>query len=124
MSLCYSAHFLMDELTADQKTYIYNMVKAECNYELGRSIPTGYAGDTKAEENGWEADILACALGLYPNDALASQWFDRLRETDLPGVRMDILSMGMSDDCIVAAEEGATMVRLGRALFGARPAKT
>ena len=79
MSLCYSAHFLMDELTADQKTYIYNMVKAECNYELGRSIPTGYAGDTKAEENGWEADILACALGLYPNDALASQWFDRLR---------------------------------------------
>ena len=51
------------------------------------------------------------------------QWFDRLRETDLPGVRMDILSMGMSDDCIVAAEEGATMVRLGRALFGARPAK-
>jgi len=79
MSLCYSAHFLKDELSADQKTYIYNMVKAECNYELGRSIPTGYAGDTKAEENGWEADILACALGLYPNDALASQWFDRLR---------------------------------------------
>ena len=80
MSLCYSAHFLMDELTADQKTYIYNMVKAECNYELNRSIPTGYAGDTKAEENGWEADILACALGLYPNDALASKWFDRLRD--------------------------------------------
>ena len=79
MSLCYSAHFLKDELTNDQRTYIYNMVKAECNYELGRSIPTGYAGDTKAEENGWEADILACALGLYPNDALASQWFDRLR---------------------------------------------
>ena len=51
------------------------------------------------------------------------RWFDRLREMDLPGVRMDILSMGMSDDCIVAAEEGATMVRLGRALFGARPAK-
>ena len=28
--------------------------------------------------------------------------------------------MGMSGDCIVAAQEGATMVRLGRALFGAR----
>ena len=64
MSLCYAAHFLMDELTDAQRTYIYNMVKAECNYELGRGIPTGYAGDTKAEENGWEADILACALGL------------------------------------------------------------
>ena len=80
MSLCYAAHFLQNELTEAQRTYIYNMVKAECAYELARSIPTGYAGDTKAEENGWEADILACALGLYPDDALAARWFDRLRD--------------------------------------------
>lgn len=52
------------------------------------------------------------------------QWFERLRDADLPGVDMHVLSMGMSDDCIVAAEEGATMVRLGRALFGARAAQT
>jgi pyridoxal phosphate enzyme (YggS family) len=32
------------------------------------------------------------------------------------------LSMGMSNDYEVAVEEGATMVRLGTALFGARPA--
>jgi len=31
------------------------------------------------------------------------------------------LSMGMSDDFEVAVEEGATLVRVGRALFGARP---
>jgi pyridoxal phosphate enzyme (YggS family) len=31
------------------------------------------------------------------------------------------LSMGMSDDFAVAIEEGATLVRLGRAVFGARP---
>ncbi len=31
------------------------------------------------------------------------------------------LSMGMSDDFEVAVEEGATIVRLGRAIFGARP---
>ncbi|MBQ9285328.1 MAG: hypothetical protein IJ209_03455 [Bacteroidaceae bacterium] len=80
MSLCYASHFLKDELTDAQRSYIYNMVKAECNYELGRSIPTGYAGDTKAEENGWEADVLACALGLYPDDAQAARWFDRLRD--------------------------------------------
>ena len=47
-------------------------------------------------------------------------WFERLRDMDIPGVAMNTLSMGMSDDCVVAAEEGATMVRLGRALFGAR----
>jgi uncharacterized pyridoxal phosphate-containing UPF0001 family protein len=29
--------------------------------------------------------------------------------------------MGMTDDFEVAVEEGATMVRVGRALFGARP---
>ena len=47
-------------------------------------------------------------------------WFERLRDLDLPGVGMETLSMGMSDDALVAASEGATMVRLGRALFGAR----
>ena len=52
------------------------------------------------------------------------EWFDRLRDMDLPGVQMRTLSMGMSDDAVVAAQEGATMVRLGRALFGARPKKT
>ena len=51
-------------------------------------------------------------------------WFDRLKDMDIPGVDMEVLSMGMSDDCVVAAEEGATMVRLGRALFGARAAAT
>ena len=48
------------------------------------------------------------------------EWFDRLRDMDIPNVWMNTLSMGMSDDCLVACQEGATMVRLGRALFGAR----
>lgn len=34
----------------------------------------------------------------------------------------DDLSMGMTDDYPVAVEEGATVVRIGRAIFGARPA--
>ena len=80
MSVAYSAFFQWDKLSDAQKSYIYKLLKAECNYELYRSIPTGFAGDTKAEENGWEADILAATLGLFPNDALAPQWFQRLRE--------------------------------------------
>ena len=36
------------------------------------------------------------------------------------GRPLPILSMGMTDDYRVAVEEGATMLRLGRALFGAR----
>jgi len=80
MSVAYSAFFQWGKLSEAQKGYIYNLLKAECNYELERSIPTGYAGDTKAEENGWEADVLAATLGLFPNDPLAPQWFERLRE--------------------------------------------
>lgn len=34
-----------------------------------------------------------------------------------PGVEMQTLSMGMSDDYEIAVEEGANMVRIGRALF-------
>jgi len=50
-------------------------------------------------------------------------WFDRIRDMNMENITMDVLSMGMSSDCIVAAEEGATMVRLGRSIFGARPKK-
>ena len=38
----------------------------------------------------------------------------------IPGVMMDELSMGMSNDYAVAVEEGATLVRVGSAIFGAR----
>jgi PLP dependent protein len=46
-------------------------------------------------------------------------WFAALRE--LGGVLgVDQLSMGMTDDYETAVEEGATIVRIGRAIFGAR----
>jgi uncharacterized pyridoxal phosphate-containing UPF0001 family protein len=38
----------------------------------------------------------------------------------IPAVTMDELSMGMSNDYPVAVEEGATLVRVGSAIFGAR----
>lgn len=47
-------------------------------------------------------------------------WFDRLKEEAISGIAMNELSMGMSHDCLVAAQEGSTMVRLGSALFGKR----
>jgi pyridoxal phosphate enzyme (YggS family) len=45
---------------------------------------------------------------------------DAVEEAVIPGVSMDHLSMGMTNDYEVAIEEGATMVRVGRAIFGAR----
>lgn len=45
---------------------------------------------------------------------------DRLRDCAPAGVSLDELSMGMSGDFEIAIEEGATVVRVGQAIFGAR----
>lgn len=45
---------------------------------------------------------------------------DMVVDADIPGLEMRELSMGMTDDFEVAVEEGATIVRIGRALFGER----
>ena len=64
----------------------------------------------------------------YAEDPEKSRpWFRRLRElrdaatTRHSQLTLDQLSMGMSGDFEVAIEEGATIVRVGRALFGERP---
>ena len=46
--------------------------------------------------------------------------FVDIREKNIDNVSMDILSMGMTNDYEVAIEEGATMVRVGTGIFGAR----
>ena len=45
---------------------------------------------------------------------------DQIQKTPFPNVSMDELSMGMTGDFEVAIEEGATMVRVGTAIFGER----
>lgn len=45
---------------------------------------------------------------------------DKIVAEDIKGVEMRELSMGMSGDYRVAVEEGATIVRIGTAIFGAR----
>ena len=64
---------------------------------------------------------------LTENPEEARPWFvrlrgvrDRLRDAGVPGEQLRELSMGMSHDFEVAIEEGATMVRVGTAIFGER----
>lgn len=64
----------------------------------------------------------------FPTDPEDSRpWFRRLRDlrdrlvsSGLPADRLRELSMGMSHDFEVAIEEGATIVRVGTAIFGRR----
>jgi hypothetical protein len=46
---------------------------------------------------------------------------DKIRQQHWPNLSMQHLSMGMSDDYQLAIQAGATMVRLGRIIFGDRP---
>jgi len=88
-----------------------------------------------------EIEALASAISAFPNITLRGlmaipapnqsielqhaqfarikQCFDTL---NAKGFNLDTLSIGMSDDYIVAIQEGATIVRIGSKLFGARQA--
>ena len=56
-----------------------------------------------------------------PSLAALRETADRVREDRIDGVEMAELSMGMSGDLEVAIAEGATIVRVGSAVFGDRP---
>jgi pyridoxal phosphate enzyme (YggS family) len=83
-----------------------------------------------AAANGCTAARLTGLMLLPPlaeNPEDARPWFtrlrgvrDRLRDSGIPAERLRELSMGMSHDFQVAIEEGATMVRVGTAIFGER----
>jgi len=51
--------------------------------------------------------------------ALLRELRDRLEEKF--GIRLPVLSMGMTEDWTWAVLEGSTLIRIGRAIFGARP---
>jgi pyridoxal phosphate enzyme (YggS family) len=110
----------------------------ECNVS-GETAKTGFAAHDPPR---WE-DLLADAgniralpgvrvqglMTLAPIVAApeaARPYFQRLRElrdyfrAHLPGSDWRVLSMGMTDDFEAAIVEGATIVRIGRAIFGER----
>jgi PLP dependent protein len=61
------------------------------------------------------------AEAMRPTFARLRQLRDRIRLEQPDGPRLEELSMGMSDDYEIAIQEGATIVRVGSAIFGARP---
>lgn len=68
---------------------------------------------------------LMCIPPEETDPARQRAWFAQLRalrdEVNAGGLNLDTLSMGMSADFQAAIAEGSTIVRLGTALFGARP---
>ena len=59
-------------------------------------------------------------MQLRPYFTRMRKLFDALREENIAGTSIEELSMGMSGDYLLAAQEGATHVRIGSAIFGSR----
>jgi PLP dependent protein len=68
---------------------------------------------------------LMCLPPEEDDPARQRHWFGKMREAleqlNAAGLGLDTLSMGMSSDLEAAIQEGATIVRVGTALFGPRP---
>jgi len=108
---------------------------------LNVCLQVNVAGElTKGGAAPQELPALAAAVAALPRLALRGlmcippeeseparqrAWFARVRalkeQLNASGCRLDTLSMGMSGDFAAAILEGATIVRVGTALFGARP---
>jgi PLP dependent protein len=101
----------------------------------GEPRKTGFAQDAVREAMPellqTQGIALTGLMGIAPVDAsgdLARPYFARLRELrdslkqEAPGVELGDLSMGMTNDFEAAIAEGSTIVRIGRAIFGERPA--
>jgi len=85
-------------------------------------LPPDQARDAAAEIAAIEGVDLRGLMGIAPHGVDPRPHFRDLRRLfeALPEANRRILSMGMSGDFEAAIEEGATMVRVGTAIFGAR----
>ncbi|MBP3285376.1 MAG: hypothetical protein J6M15_00330 [Prevotella sp.] len=87
LSMAFAEKFLATDSEDSQS--IQKVVESEADYQLSRPVPHGFKGDTKAEENGWEANVLAVAWSKYPAHPHAGQWREAMIRYGLNGYTVD-----------------------------------
>lgn len=92
--------------------------------ETKYGLPPDQVADAAVEVAALPGLALQGLMGIAPQDEDARPHFRVLRRLfdALPTAQRATLSMGMTADFETAIEEGATLVRIGTAIFGARPA--
>jgi hypothetical protein len=103
-SIAFCAWMLRDELSVQDMTYIKRLISAEADCDLKRDVPTGYIEDTKAEENGWETNVLAAACSLCSENKNADAWYEKMKSFAMN-------SYSMSSDSIDTTRVGGRMVK-------------
>ena len=106
---------------------IHALVEVNLSGEASKTgvAPDGVAAILEAARGKIEIDGLMTIPPPAGSAEAARPYFARLREmrdslATQSGYALSELSMGMTDDFEVAVEEGATIVRIGRAVFGER----
>ena len=68
-----------------------------------------------------------CIPPAYESEKETRNYFSSLRnlsidikDRNIDNIQMEILSMGMSDDYVIAISEGSNIVRVGTSIFGMR----
>jgi len=75
-----AARLIWRELSPLEREKVAAVVAAEADRQLSRIVPTGLHLDTKAEENAWDAEILAGAIALLPDHPRRTRWLSKLIE--------------------------------------------
>lgn len=75
-----AAWMLMDELSVDTQNQIKTLIADEADFIAARTPPHNLDNDTKAEENGWDSNIVSLATSLMPGDARSAVWDDKAQE--------------------------------------------
>ena len=114
-----SAGAIRANLHADDKqSAIHEMVDALC--EAGKITREEVEGIVdRAQTLGLVVDGL---MTVAPPESDSARRAFRTLKTLADGLGLPECSMGMTDDLEIAVEEGSTMIRVGRALFGGRDA--
>ncbi len=79
MGMAYQAYFLWDSLSTREKEHVRRVLEFECNKVNSMPIVCNFPSNTMAEENGWDACVLAAYVGLFPDHSLSPVFFNKLR---------------------------------------------
>jgi PLP dependent protein len=120
---------LAEALTRAQPSpRVHALIEVNLGGEASKTgvAPDGVAAILDAARDKLEIDGLMTIPPPASTAEAARPYFAQLRElrdrlATQSGYALSELSMGMTDDFEVAVEEGATIVRIGRAVFGERP---
>jgi hypothetical protein len=75
-----AAWMVWDELDVAMQNQLRVLITDEADFLLPQVPPHNLDGDTKAEENGWDSNVLSLASAMFPQDERAYLWDEKAKE--------------------------------------------